>query len=470
MTISPSIPPIERTHHDLESKKILIIHFRVGKTDGVSLEIEKRKLLLQEMGHEVDLLAGNRHYGADFVIPDLEFDTDEFITLRKNCIRRFEDYRDVDALKAHLYAAEERIFRDFDRIFAREEFDLVFVHNVFSLAIHIPATMALFNIIKHYRLPCVSVNHDFYWEGDITTRPQFPFIEDILNQYYIPTLPYIRHVTINTLNVDRLKSMGIDCFVNFDVLDFEQQPWGRDEFNQDFRQRFQIAEHDLVILQATRLVPNKAIECAMDFVKMLQDRRQALVGKQLYNQQRFTETSRIILLLAGYAEDDRLAYQDQLKRYAETLQIETIFAGEHFDLQRREEQGKKTYSLWDAYVYADLVTYPSIWEGWGNQFIEAVFARKPLVVFEYPVFLQDIQPEGYTYISLGNTYEQKPDGLIQFPPVTLTRAVEKTQDLLLDPVAYQTMIAHNFTLGQKNHSHQVLRSYLRECLDWAQSV
>ena len=34
-------------------KKIAIVHYRVGRTDGVSLEIEKRKAILEELGHEV---------------------------------------------------------------------------------------------------------------------------------------------------------------------------------------------------------------------------------------------------------------------------------------------------------------------------------------------------------------------------------------------------------------------------------
>ena len=39
-------------------KKILIIHYRTGERDGVSLEIEKRRKVLTELGHEVKLLTG----------------------------------------------------------------------------------------------------------------------------------------------------------------------------------------------------------------------------------------------------------------------------------------------------------------------------------------------------------------------------------------------------------------------------
>ena len=41
------------------SKTIGIFHFQVGRTDGVSLEIDKWKRILEEMGHTVHLCAGD---------------------------------------------------------------------------------------------------------------------------------------------------------------------------------------------------------------------------------------------------------------------------------------------------------------------------------------------------------------------------------------------------------------------------
>lgn len=40
-------------------KTIGILHNQVGGTDGVSLKIDKWKLLLEEMGHTVHLCAGD---------------------------------------------------------------------------------------------------------------------------------------------------------------------------------------------------------------------------------------------------------------------------------------------------------------------------------------------------------------------------------------------------------------------------
>ncbi len=44
--------------------------------------------------------------------------------------------------------------------------------------------------------------------------------------------------------------------------------------------------------------------------------------------------------------------------------------------------------------------------GFGNAFVEAVFAKKPIAVFEYPVFKADIKKEGYKTISFGDKSRQ----------------------------------------------------------------
>ena len=52
----------------------------------------------------------------------------------------------------------------------------------------------------------------------------------------------------------------------------------------------------------------------------------------------------------------------------------------------------------DVYRHADLVTYPSLYEGFGNAFLEAVYFRKPIVVKRYSIFITDIEPKGFQII------------------------------------------------------------------------
>ena len=69
--------------------KIAIVHYRVGRTDGVSLEIDKRKSILQMLGHQVKLISGPIQNGSDFIIDELEFDLPKIREIKENSFKYF---------------------------------------------------------------------------------------------------------------------------------------------------------------------------------------------------------------------------------------------------------------------------------------------------------------------------------------------------------------------------------------------
>ncbi len=111
--------------------------------------------------------------------------------------------------------------------------------------------------------------------------------------------------------------------------------------------------------------------------------------------------------------------------------------------------------------YSDFVTYPSLWEGWGNQFLEALRARLPVMLFEYPVYNEDIGPKGFKVVSLGaeiQAYDQA--GLAQVAADNVQRAADEALVLLTTPQARQTAVEHNFELGKEFYSMVALRDHL----------
>lgn len=54
-------------------------------------------------------------------------------------------------------------------------------------------------------------------------------------------------------------------------------------------------------------------------------------------------------------------------------------------------------SIDDAYVAADLVAYPSTWEGFGMPPIEASLRRRPVVVGRYPM-ADELRRIGFRFI------------------------------------------------------------------------
>lgn len=449
----------------LEAKKIGIIHYRVGRTDGVSLEIEKRQQVLQSLGHQVRLISGPVQSGADFVIEELEFERDDVKAIRHNSFVAFErNDLSIKQLQDGIESLAEKIETAFLRYHQKERFDALLIHNVFSLALHLPASLAFARVIEKIAIPIIVTHHDFFWERDLYQKTTNAFVKNFLEHYVPFAHENVTHICINSLAQQDLRAKRkIESLVFPDVFDFNQSPWIVDEYNADFLQRIDAKENDLIVLQATRIVPRKGIELAVQFVEELERQKERLVGTTLYNGKKITQDSSIVFVLAGYPEKFAHAYVKKLNDLIVRSGINARFVFEMIDAQRcTGEFGEKKYSLWDAYVFADIVTYPSLWEGWGNQFIEAVFAQKPIVLFEYPVFEADIKKEGYQIISLGNDIEKvDKQGLVVGDARVIKEAVEDAC-FFLTKEKYEKFLLKNFEIGSHYHGHHVLRDFLKK--------
>ncbi len=103
-----------------------------------------------------------------------------------------------------------------------------------------------------------------------------------------------------------------------------------------------------------------------------------------------------------------MEYEARVADFAERMGVRTIFSSERFSENRgMTEDGKKIYSLSDAYPHADLVTYPSLIEGFGNAFLEALYYRKPIVVNNYAIYATDIRPKGFKVIEFDDYITEK---------------------------------------------------------------
>jgi glycosyltransferase involved in cell wall biosynthesis len=223
-----------------------------------------------------------------------------------------------------------------------------------------------------------------------------------------------------------------------------------------------------MIRQATRIVARKGIELAIDFVKALDspEQRKKLMEQGLYNGKTFSEDSRIVLVLAGYARDDMTgSYVKRLMEKAKRDGVDMIHIEDMVGHEREIRNGDKNYSLWDSYVFADFVTYPSLWEGWGNQFLEAIRAKLPILIYEYPVYREDISPKGFKVVSLGSeTIDADDLGLVKVSKEKITQAVDSAIKLLTDTEFRNKMVEFNFDLANKYYSMDALRKYLGDLM------
>jgi glycosyltransferase involved in cell wall biosynthesis len=107
--------------------------------------------------------------------------------------------------------------------------------------------------------------------------------------------------------------------------------------------------------------------------------------------------------------------------------------------------------LSDLYPHADLITFPSLYEGFGNALLEAVYFRKPLVIGRYSVYHRDIEPRGFRMPTIDGVIDQ--------------RVVDETRRTLEDDAFRSEMVEHNYQIASRFFSYRVLRDSLRALIN-----
>ena len=442
-----------------------MLHYQVGRTDGVSLEMDKWRRVLEEMGHTVHYAAGDLGSAEGTLIPEMYHHTPLAERLYANTFIALTDYESDADYRRALYELADVIEGKLRHWIAEKDIDFLLPQNVWSVAVNPAVAIALTRIMRDLHLPALAHNHDFYWERVDGVCLTCSSAVEAVEKYIPPHDESIRHVVINSLAQRELAARkGIHARVVPNVFDFDGPPWRPDDYNADFRARIGLREKDVLILQATRVVARKGIELAVDLVQALNTpaRRARLQRTGLYDGRPFDADSRIVLVLAGYTRDDTSGgYVQRLRRKIDQAGIDALFIGDMIDHERRQEGERKIYSLWDTYVYADFVTYPSWWEGWGNQLLEAVRAKLPIALFEYPVYIADIKARGFRAVSFGSTiHSRDARGLIRVAPGIIEAAADETVALLTDAARRREMVEHNFQVAKRYFSLHALRAHL----------
>jgi len=291
---------------------------------------------------------------------------------------------------------------------------------------HIPLGLAVTELIAETGIPTIAHHHDFFWER---VRFSLNAVQDYLQMAFPPKLPSIQHVVISTLAQEELAlRTGISATVIPNVLDFENQPQVDVEYSKNFRQEIGLEEGDVLILQPTRIVQRKGIEHAIELVSQLGDAKYKLV-------------------ISHEAGDEGYDYAHFVEEHARDHNVDLRLVSCHIGETRGlNEKGEKVYTLWDVYPHADFVTYTSLYEGFGNAFLEAVYFRKPLLINRYEVFIRDIEPQEFDLIVM--------DGFIT------DRVVKQVREVLESPERRDRMVNHNYLVATRHYSYKVLRKRL----------
>lgn len=411
-------------------------HYNVGfvstrfkGSDGVSLETEKWSAVLQRLGCSCFLFGGDcdeKEMEFAYLLPEAHFqhpDIQEIYTASFSFPKRPSDI----TRRIHLLAAN--IKRHLYKFVDRFGIDLMIVENVLAIPLNIPLGLALTEFIAETGFPTIAHHHDFFWE-----RKRFlaNCVWDYLNMAFPPHLPSIAHVVINSSGSNQLSlRTGISGTLIPNVMDFDNPPEPAGQYAATLREDVGVLPGEFFFLQPTRVVQRKGIEHAIELTHRL-----GLKAK---------------LVISHASGDEGYEYEQRLRDYADLLGVSTNFVsniiGDERDLL---EDGRKVYTLWDAYQSADLVTYPSTIEGFGNAFLEAIYFRRPILVNNYSIFSIDIKPKGFRVIEF--------DGFITDETVRRTRQVLENPDLC------EEMTEHNYLLARRFYSYTMLERSLRTLL------
>jgi glycosyltransferase involved in cell wall biosynthesis len=401
--------------------KIGFVSTRFSGTDGVTLEANKWAEVLEEHGYEVFWFAGelNKDEKNSLLVPKAHFkdpenmEINELVFGRKSRPMAVTD--SIHAIKHHLKLKLREFIDQFN-------IDLLIIQNALTIPLQIPLGVALTETIVERQIPTIAHHHDFYWER---TRFLVNAVEDYIQMAFPPKLPSMEHVVINSSAQEELAlRTGIASIIIPNVLDFEDPPKINLARSEKFKESIGMSKDDFMILQPTRIVQRKGIEHAIDFVRQL--------NNPAYK-----------LCISHEAGDEGFEYSEWITQEAENVGVDLKMIKTSVDDPWNHKGGEQDrFSLWDVYPHADFITFPSLYEGFGNAFLEALYFKKPILINRYSIFVRDIEPMGFDLVIMDQFLTKK--------------VVEKGKLVLEDAERRKKMVETNYELALKHFSYKLL--------------
>jgi glycosyltransferase involved in cell wall biosynthesis len=421
----------QTTNREPPIQNIGFVSTRFQGTDGVSLETGKWRTVLEKMGYDCFFFSGLSDWdrAKSMVVEEAYFGHPIILDIQQRC---FGTTIRGEGLTGEIQALRFRLKRALYEFVDVYRIDLLIIENALTIPMNIPLGLAITEYIAETGMPAIAHHHDFAWERQ---RFSVNCIEDYLSTAFPPRLHTINHVVINSEGRQQLSyRCGLSSIIIPTVFDFDTQPPALDDYGRGLRKDLGIAADETLLLQPTRMIARKGIEHAIELANRLRGR-----GRKAK------------LLISHQERDEGSEYYDRTMDYAKILGVEVIVRPDIIGAERGvTEEGRKKYSLWDCYLNADFVTYPSTYEGFGNAFLEAVWFKKPILVNRYSIFQQDIEPLDFDVVVMEN--------------YVTPETIETVEAILNADGAMDVMTSKNYALGKKFFSFNLLEQRLHQVM------
>ncbi len=419
--------------------KIGIIIGRIGDIDGVSLETGKWITILKKMGHEIFIISGRftEHIldeDHETLLPMLSFFSPECEWEQKRAF--YYPDEDPDELMHHINHVSDVVTIQLFKWIISKKIQVLLIENASALPCHLSMGIGIKKLIEHTGIRTICHDHDFAWERGARYKTPHKEIEEIVNNTFPLQIPHVKHAVINRHAQETLRyKFKIDSVVVPNVMDFNKPYAVKDDYNSDMLTNLGLEKDDIPLFQITRIVERKGIEKAIELIEKIDDKNVKLV------------------ISGSKADDVRFGYFKKLIKIIKKKNIENrVFFGYRKILPDRGKtlHNEKIYSISDAYANTRACTYFSLYEGFGNAFIECILAKKPIFVNNYkPVYWSEIGSKGFKTVMLDNN--------------NLTdEAINEIDEIIHNKKLCREIVEFNFKLGKKYFTYEVLEVILEK--------
>lgn len=409
--------------------RIGIIIGRIGGVDGVALETEKWIAVLKQLGHEVFMISGefefwkmDQRYHVHF--PLLSFFSPAVKWEQRKAF--YEPDKDPGPIIDHVEDVSNMISDKLHNWVQVHKIEVLLSENASALPSHLGMGVAIKKLVQNTGLPIVTHDHDFHWERGTRYISVHDEVNTLINDTFPLLLPNVRHAVINTFGIETFRDkFNLEATMVPNVMDFNRDYGIPNNDNRYFLKNLGVEEDEIALLQVTRIVRRKGIEAAVSLIEKLNDKK-------------------VKLIITGNDNDDQNSeYYNEIVDQIHDLNLtkQVIFASrmvrDHKDLS-------------DVYAHGRACTYFSTYEGFGNAFVEAVLAKKPIFVNNYkPVYMQDIGSKGFKTVMLEDNH--------------LTNdKVQLMTDIIYNEKLCADIGEYNHALGKKYFSFDVLAEKLND--------
>ncbi len=261
--------------------------------------------------------------------------------------------------------------------------DLVVVENLGTIPMNLPAARAVAR--ARAERPTLWHHHDPSWQ-----RTRYADVDELPRDD-----PAWRHVTINDLTRDQLADRGIRATTIRNGFDVHAAPGDR----AGERARVGLGADELVVVHPVRAIERKDVPAAIHLAEALD----------------------ATYWLTGAAEEG----------YGPTLAAE-LEAARGRGVTVLHRPGGDTA---DLYAAADVIAFPSTWEGFGNPPVEAAIHRRPAAVGRYPV-AEELRALGFEWFD-----PARPDDLAAWLAASDATLLERNAEVAERHLSLEAMAA-----------------------------